>query len=56
MKKAIFLFVCILTISSGFSQKRERIDQANKMTQEQRTTSDCLKTISKKKPILFYTH
>ena len=37
MKKIIFLLVFILTVSSGFSQKRKRVHQANHMTSEQRT-------------------
>jgi len=38
MKKVIFLLAFILTVSSGFSQKRKRVHQANTMTPEQRTT------------------
>ena len=38
MKKVIFLLAFILTVSSGFSQKRKRVHQADTMTPEQRTT------------------
>lgn len=38
MKKVVFLLACILTVSSGFSQERKRVHQANHMTPEQRTT------------------
>lgn len=38
MKKVIFLLAFILTVSSGFSQKRKKMHQANNMTPEQRTT------------------
>lgn len=38
MKKIIFLLAFILTVSSGFSQKRKRMHKADNMTAEQRTT------------------
>jgi hypothetical protein len=38
MKKVVFLLAFILTVSSGFSQKRKRMQQANNMSPEQRTT------------------
>ena len=38
MKKIVFLLAFILTVSSGFSQKRKRMQQANNMSPEQRTT------------------
>lgn len=38
MKKILFLLAFVLTVSSGFSQKRKRMHRADNMTPEQRTT------------------
>jgi hypothetical protein len=43
MKKAVFLLVLILTVSSGFSQQRKRVPQENQINAEQRTTLEVKK-------------